>query len=863
MINILGNASKLKGELEKAGKNVTSFSDKIGKIGKVAAVAGVAITAAFTAVVLKTAAVGDQFDKMSLRTGIAVEDLSSLAYAADICGSDIGTMEKGLKALTKVMDDASRGIGEGLDAFRELDIAVTDTEGNLRSTVDVLKEAATKISAIEDPTKQAAYAMDLFGSRAGPQLLPLLKMGEAGIDELMKKAKELGITITTEAATAAAEFTDRMTDLKGSLAGAGRMIGDTLIPAITPLIEKATEIVVKIKAWAEENSELVEKIFKWAAALGVTLAVLGPILIILPSLITGVTLLSGAFLPFVATGAIVLGIMKLSEYLRETVGGMREFREELGKMELDAVDAEIRELTDSLEQMQKKFYEIPEGFFGRKRELSEQGQMYLTMMDEMNKRLEMLYKRREELTKAEEEGIDVTKEKIKLDEEVEELLETLAQKEEELRKELEAKAKAAELANAQMEIENKLFALEHNAYEVAERDLDLLKQAYLDKGIAQEIVDEWHDLEIAKLGELNKKLDENKGIMEEVASATKAVEDRWFALTHLPYEVKIKEINEGYDKYIKLVEESTLSDLAKETAIRNATIARDKEIEGVDKLTESEKRLTDATKDIRDRTLELTDSLAYNILKLDEQKEMFEKAGVAVELITEWYEKARAALEEPPDIDPWKEFFDNLKEKYSDTAGAIQSGISNFVSIAETALGDAFYNILSGAESFGDSMRGLFKSIVDAVIRELARLAAFYVFKWIFKIPLLKGGGVGYDLGGQVKRYQAGGGVDTVLARLTVGEYVIAKPMTDFIRKFKAFPANLIEAISAGIPTPAPAFASGGLVSSPNVTTSGFGETRINIDIHDNRIASDIDIKRLASTIGDEVLRKIEMKRRY
>ena len=58
LINILGDASKLKGELDKAGKNVTSFSDKVVKIGKVAAIAGAAVTAAFTAVVLKTASVG-------------------------------------------------------------------------------------------------------------------------------------------------------------------------------------------------------------------------------------------------------------------------------------------------------------------------------------------------------------------------------------------------------------------------------------------------------------------------------------------------------------------------------------------------------------------------------------------------------------------------------------------------------------------------------------------------------------------------------------------------------------------------------------------------------------------------------------
>ncbi|MBA7567494.1 hypothetical protein ES708_09206 [subsurface metagenome] len=229
--------------------------------------------------------------------------------------------------------------------------------------------------------------------------------------------------------------------------------------------------------------------------------------------------------------------------------------------------------------------------------------------------------------------------------------------------------------------------------------------------------------------------------------------------------------------------------------------------------------------------------------------------------------KMKVAIEgfKPPDIDPWKEFFDGIKDRYSDTIGTIQTGILNFVSTAENALGDALYNILSGAESFGDSMRGLFESIVNAVIKELARLAAFYVFKWIFGVPTLKtGGGIGYhQFGGEVKKFQIGGGTDSVLAAVTPGEYIIDKPMTDFIKRFRMFPSNLIEAIAGGFPTPAPAFATGGPVGAPNITASGFGETKIYIDIHDNRIADDVDIKRLASTVSNEVLRKIELRRRY
>ena len=277
-VNIIGDASKLKGALGQAGGQVESFSAKIGKIGKTMTVVGGVVVAALGAIVMKTAAVGDKFDKMSLRTGIAVEDLSALAYASDISGTSIETMEKGLKGLTMTMDDYSKGIGEAKDAYEELDVSVTDADGNLRGTVEVFKEIATKIAAIENPTKQAALAMDIFGGRAGPQLLPLLKMGEKGIDDLMKKAEELGISLSTKQAKAAAEFTDRLTDLKGALAGAGREIGFVLMPILTDLAEKVIAIVKKIKDWAEAHQPLVSLIVKVGAALAAIAVVGGPIL---------------------------------------------------------------------------------------------------------------------------------------------------------------------------------------------------------------------------------------------------------------------------------------------------------------------------------------------------------------------------------------------------------------------------------------------------------------------------------------------------------------------------------------------------------------------------------------------------------
>ena len=277
-INILGDASKLTGALGQAGSQVDKFAEKIGKVGRTMTIVGGAITAAFGAIVLKTAKLGDTYDKMSKRTNIAVETLSALGYAAKISGADLDTVEKSLRYLARGMNDAAQGVGESLEAFEYLNIEVLDTEGNLRNTVDVLKEAATKLATMTDETKQIALATEIFGARYGTQLLPMLKEGREGIEALMEKAKELNIVISTESTKSAADFTDRLADLKESIAGIGRDIGDILIPPLTKLAEKAIEIIKRITTWADAHKPLVEMIIKVVATLGILAAVGGPVL---------------------------------------------------------------------------------------------------------------------------------------------------------------------------------------------------------------------------------------------------------------------------------------------------------------------------------------------------------------------------------------------------------------------------------------------------------------------------------------------------------------------------------------------------------------------------------------------------------
>ena len=64
-----------------------------------------------------TLQLGDQLEKMSQKTGLAVPVLDKLRQAADLGGTDFKTLSKAFPTLAKNMQDASDGVGSAKEAF--------------------------------------------------------------------------------------------------------------------------------------------------------------------------------------------------------------------------------------------------------------------------------------------------------------------------------------------------------------------------------------------------------------------------------------------------------------------------------------------------------------------------------------------------------------------------------------------------------------------------------------------------------------------------------------------------------------------------------------------------------------------------
>jgi lambda family phage tail tape measure protein len=233
-------ANDAKFQLEAATERLGMLGSVLGKLGPAGLIAGASIAAlgvGITALVMPVARVGDEFFKLSQKTGVSVEALTALDYAAKL--SDVSTegLTKALQKLSVAMFDTRVNGEEGSGALKALGVSATDVHGQIRPTEQVLLDLADKFSAMPDGADKAALAVKLFG-KEGLAIIPFLNQGREGITALMEEAQRLGLVMSEDVARASEAFNDNLTRLSAIFEGVQRQIGAAVVPVLADFTEQ-------------------------------------------------------------------------------------------------------------------------------------------------------------------------------------------------------------------------------------------------------------------------------------------------------------------------------------------------------------------------------------------------------------------------------------------------------------------------------------------------------------------------------------------------------------------------------------------------------------------------------------------------
>ena len=238
---------------------------KLGGVGTAAGAVTVTVAALGAAVVAaekklismtkESAAFADNILTMSMTTGLSTGQLQEFSYAAELIDVSIDTLQTSLTKLTNNMQNAMNGTGDAKKAFEQLGIAVTDSDGNMRTANDVFYETIDALGKVGNATERDALSMDIFG-RSAQDLNPLIIQGSDTLREYADEAHNMGYVLGNEALTALGAVDDSVQRLQTTQDAVKNKLSAEFAPYLTSFYED-TQTMIETLGDALEDSGIV------------------------------------------------------------------------------------------------------------------------------------------------------------------------------------------------------------------------------------------------------------------------------------------------------------------------------------------------------------------------------------------------------------------------------------------------------------------------------------------------------------------------------------------------------------------------------------------------------------------------------
>ena len=196
---------------------------------------------------------------MSQKLGLSAEGFQKWDYVLKIAGTDINSMQTGLKTLTNKLDDAKNGSSKAQEMFAKLGISMEELQTMSRE--EAFEAAIKGFQGLEDSTERAALANDLFG-RSGQELTPLFNQTAEATEEQMKLAEKYGMVMPESAVKASAAFQDSLTTMSMTMSGFKNRLMGEFLPAITDVTDGLSQIFAGDLSGADKVVEGIENIVK-------------------------------------------------------------------------------------------------------------------------------------------------------------------------------------------------------------------------------------------------------------------------------------------------------------------------------------------------------------------------------------------------------------------------------------------------------------------------------------------------------------------------------------------------------------------------------------------------------------------------
>lgn len=235
-----------------------------------AGAAAAGVVAGLNTLVKSTEQYAGYLEKLSIQTGVAVENMAALGYAAKQNESSLEELGSSMVRLTRRTQEASQGNQAYIKSYERMGVSFRDINGNIKSTDELLLSLADAFAESTDENLKTQVAFNLLGD-SGYNLIPLLNQGRQGIVAFAEEANRLGIVLSRENIAKFGHYGEVMDKWKAGMDGVKMQLATAVVPVFTLLGEKANEGLESLIAWVRENPKLVAQ----GVVLGGVLTTLG------------------------------------------------------------------------------------------------------------------------------------------------------------------------------------------------------------------------------------------------------------------------------------------------------------------------------------------------------------------------------------------------------------------------------------------------------------------------------------------------------------------------------------------------------------------------------------------------------------
>ncbi len=183
---------------------------------------------------------------LARRTGVSVEELTRLEYAASKNEVTLDALAAGLR---RVAEDAGK-TGKNLALAG---VALVDSSGRVKTADELFREVADRFASLPDGIQKTSLAATIFGTDLGAKLIPVLSLGSKGLKSLSDESDRFGKTITAAQVAHAESFNDAIARLGPVARVSGYALGTALIPALNDLALAFLQIFEEDKKVADLN----------------------------------------------------------------------------------------------------------------------------------------------------------------------------------------------------------------------------------------------------------------------------------------------------------------------------------------------------------------------------------------------------------------------------------------------------------------------------------------------------------------------------------------------------------------------------------------------------------------------------------